>query len=269
MRPTVIYIPELRRSFGSISEAARAAGADPSNVGKVLRGSRRTAAGLHFEYRWAREEGRGEMIRELQDTIRKANDIIVRGKLRKRFGFSKEMQDIDMWRDFIGSTTKTFEAVNRKTGRPEKVRIEAIAAGTKNFQTYSVGEMELVKRKLEQRIFLAEKAEKKMDEDIKNLGSMLGLSFREALEYDNIFGEFYRMLHLGAQDQRVGSNEMLQIEINVTNAGASEDQVQDLFQKLDRFFADPSLPRAEFDRIIDNAYMELGIGDEFGNEDLF
>ena len=106
-------------------------------------------------------------------------------------------------------------------------------------------------------------------EDIKNLGSMLGLSFREALEYDNIFGEFYRMLHLGAQDQRVGSNEMLQIEINVTNAGASEDQVQDLFQKLDRFFADPSLPRAEFDRIIDNAYMDLGIGDEFGNEDLF
>lgn len=269
MRPTVIYIPELRKSFRTVSEAARAAGADPSNVGKVLRGSRRTAAGMHFEYRWAREEGRGQAIRELQDTIRQANDILVRGKLRKRFGFSKEMQDIDIWRDFIGSTDRTFEAVDRKTGQPVKVRIEAIASAPKNFTTYSVGEIELIQRKIEQRIFLAKKAEKKMDEDIKNLGSLLGLSFREALEYDNIFGEFYRMLHLGAQDQRVGSNEMLEIETKVTNAGATEEQVRDLFEKLDRFFADPSLPRAEFDRIIDNAYMDLGIGDEFGNEDLF
>lgn len=252
MRATVIYIPELRRSFGSISEAARAAGADPSNVGKVLRGSRRSAGGFHFEYRWAHEEGRGEALASLRESIAKANKLIRYGKERKRFGFSKELQDLDTLRDIIGSTKKGL-----------------FSSSPKKFVTYSVGEIEHIQQKIDQRIYLAQKAIKKMDDDIKNLADMLGLSFKEALEYDMIFPEFYRMLKLAGQDCRIGTNEMLEIEIAITNAGATEEQVTDLFDRLQNFFADPSLPREVFDRAVSKTYMDLGIGDEFGNEDLF
>lgn len=43
-----IYIPELDKTFETISAAAKAAGVDPSNVGKVIRGKRQTAGGFHF-----------------------------------------------------------------------------------------------------------------------------------------------------------------------------------------------------------------------------
>lgn len=253
MRRTVIYVPELGQSFWTVSAAASAAGADPSNVGKVLRGQRKSAGGFHFEYRWAPESGRGSAIRDLQATIREANRIIFEEKEHKRFGFSKELQDLDRFRDLIGST---------KQGR--------IKSSAKTFETYSVPEIELISQKINQRIFLAKKALKKMDEDIKDLASMLGLSFHEALEYDLIFPEFYRMLQLAAKDNRVGTNEMLETEIELTNAGASEKQMQELFGKLNRFFADPGLPREYFDAAVNKVRGELGISeDDFGNEDLF
>lgn len=262
MRATVIYIPELRRSFGSISEAARAAGADPSNVGKVLRGSRRSAGGYHFEYRWAKEKGRGEALSSLRESIEKANNLIQYGKERKRFGFSKELQDIDSIRDFVG--TKFIKSNNEK--------IALISASSKNFVTYSVGEIQKLQQKIDQRIYLADKAIKKMDDDIKNLADMLGLSFHEALRYDNIFPEFYRMLKLAAQDKRLGTNVMLDIEIAITNAGASEAQVLDLFDRLKVFFADKSLAPDVFWSEVQKTFDDLGISsasDVFGNEDLF
>ena len=264
MRETVIYIPELKLSFSSVAAAARAAGADPSNVGKVLRGKRKTASGYHFEYRWKKEPGRGAAIRELQAAIAKANDLIKKGKERRRFGFSKELQEIDKFRDFIGSTEKRIIVSGKKQ------KISLITASAKAFTTFSVGEMEKIAQKLQQRVFIAKKAISRIDEDIKNLASMLGLSFKEALEYDMIFPEFYRMLQLAAKDNRIGTNEMLEIEIEVTNAGASEAQMVELFGKLNRFFADPSMPREFFDDAVNKLREDLGISeDEFGNEDLF
>lgn len=271
MRRTVIYIPELGKSFWSVSAAAAAAGADPSNVGKVLRGQRKSAGGFHFEYRWAKEAGRGDAIKAAQAAIKEANRIIFEEKEHKRFGFSSELQNLDKFRDLIGSTKK---------GR--------IKSSTKTFETYSVGEIELITQKVQQRIFLAKKALKKMDEEIKDLASMLGLSFNEALEYDIVFPEFYRMLQLAAKDQRIGTNEMLEVEQELTQAGASEIQMQTLFNKLDRFFADPAIERSYFDeavaevkrgileeklkkegRAIPKKDISEAFEEEFGNEDLF
>lgn len=245
MRPTVIFVPELRRSFATISAAARATGADASNVGKVLRGQRRSAKGYTFEFRWAKEEGRSEALAELRDAVGRANKLIQTAKERRRFGFSKEMQELDRLRDVLGST---------KSGR--------FKSSAKTYSTYSVGEIEHITGKIEQRIYLAERALKRLDDEIKDLASMLGLSFREALNYEMIAPEFYRMLELADKDQRVGTNEMLEIEIKITNAGASEKQVQGLFDKLHRFFADPSMPREFFDAAV-NQTME----DVRGNDD--
>lgn len=245
MRPTVIFVPELRRSFATISAAARATGADASNVGKVLRGQRRSAKGFTFEYRWAKEEGRSEALAELRDAVGRANKLIQTAKKRRRFGFSKEMQELDRLRDVLGST---------KSG--------LFKSSAKTYSTYSVGEIEQITRKIEQRIELAERAKKRLDDEIKDLASMLGLSFNEALNYEMIAPEFYRMLELADKDQRVGTNEMLEIEIKITNAGASEKQVQGLFDKLSRFFADPSMPREFFDAAV-NQTME----DVRGNDD--
>ena len=272
MRRTVIFVPELGQSFWTVSAAASAAGADPSNVGKVLRGQRKTAGGFHFEYRWAPEAGRGKAIRDIQASIKEANRIIFEEKEHKRFGFSKELQDLDKFRDLIGTT---------KQGR--------IKSSAKTFETYSRPEIELLNQKINQRIFLAKKALKKMDEDIKDLAAMLGLSYNEALEYDLIFPEFYRMLQLAAKDQRIGTNEMLEVEIDLTNAGASEIQMQTLFNKLTRFFNDPALDRSYFDDAVNKVKLEIlkdklekegksltpdmdiesEFEAEFGNEDLF
>lgn len=240
MRATVIYVPELRRSFATIAAAARATGADASNVGKVLRGNRRTAGGLHFEMRWAREEGRGEALSALRAATSKANELLQTAKARKKFGFSAELQDLDKLRDVLGSTQKG-----------------GFSASPKKYTSYSVGEIEAITQKLEQRIKIAEKALRKLDDEIRDLADMLGLSFREALQYEMIVPEFYRMLDLAGKDQRIGTNEMLEIEIKITNAGASEEQVQRLFGKLNRFFADPSMPRDYFDAAVDEAYTEI------------
>lgn len=254
MRETVIYIPELKLSFSSVAAAARAAGADPSNVGKVLRGKRKTASGYHFEYRWKKEPGRGAAIRELQEVVREANRLIYDMKRRQRFGFSKTIQDIDRFRDFMGTNAKGF-----------------LRSSSKEFTTYSVEEIVNLKNKLQEKVSRAqEEINKILDTEIKNLASMLGLSFHEALRYNYIFPEFYRMLQLASQDQRIGTNEMLELEIEVTNAGASEAQMIKLFNKLNRFFADPSLPREVFDNAANELRGDLGISeDEFGNEDLF
>lgn len=240
MRATVIYIPELRRSFSTIAAAARAAGVDASNVGKVLRGQRRTAGGLHFEMRWAREEGRGEALQALREQVNRANEMLQTAKIRKKFGFSAELQDLDKLRDVLGSTQKG-----------------AFTASPKKYTSYSVGEIEAITEKLGQRIKIAEKALKKLDDTIRDFAGMLGLSFREALTYEMIVPEFYRMLDIASKDQRVGTNEMLEIEIKITNAGATEAQVTKLFTKLNFFFADPSLPREIFDAAVDEAYTEI------------
>lgn len=244
MRATVIYVPELRRSFATIAAAARAAGADASNVGKVLKGQRRTAGGLHFEMRWAREEGRGEALRALFEQIDRANEMLVTAKERKKFGFSKELQDLDRMRDDIGSTKKGF-----------------FTKSAKAFASWSVEDLQHDTQKLMQGIRTAEKALRKLDDEIRDLADMLGLSFREALQYEMIVPEFYRMLDLAGKDQRIGTNEMLEVEIEITNAGASEEQVQRLFGKLNRFFADPSMPRDYFDAAVDEIRTEI-FGDQ-------
>jgi len=244
MRATVIYVPELRRSFATIAAAARATGADASNVGKVLKGQRRTAGGLHFEMRWAREEGRGEALRALFEQIDRANEMLVTAKERKKFGFSKELQDLDKLRDDIGSTKKGF-----------------FTKSAKAFASWSVEDLQHDTQKLMQGIRTAEKALRKLDDEIRDLADMLGLSFREALQYEMIVPEFYRMLDLAGKDQRIGTNEMLEVEIKITNAGASEEQAQRLFGKLNRFFADPSMPRDYFDAAVDEIWTEI-MGDQ-------
>lgn len=244
MRATVIYVPELRRSFATIAAAARATGADASNVGKVLKGQRRTAGGLHFEMRWAREEGRGEALRALFEQIDRANEMLVTAKERKKFGFSKELQDLDRMRDDIGSTKKGF-----------------FTKSAKAFASWSVEDLQHDTQKLMQGIRTAEKALRKLDDEIRDLADMLGLSFREALQYEMIVPEFYRMLDLAGKDQRIGTNEMLEVEIEITNAGATEEQVQRLFGKLNRFFADPSMPRDYFDAAVDEIRTEI-LGDQ-------
>ena len=240
MRRTVIFIPELGKSFWTVSAAAAAAGADPSNVGKVLRGQRKSAGGFHFEYRWAPESGRGKAIRDIQASIKEANRIIFEEKEHKRFGFSKELQELDKFRDITGSTKEGL-----------------LRSSAKAFVTFSRTEIELINQKINQRIFLAKKALKKMDEDIKDLAAMLGLSYNEALEYDLIFPEFYRMLQLASKDQRIGTNEMLEVEIELTNAGASEAQMQKLFNKLTRFFNDPALDRSYFDDAVNEVKLKI------------
>lgn len=240
MRETVIYVPELRRSFATIAAAARATGADASNVGKVLKGQRRTAGGMHFEMRWAREEGRGDALRALFEQIDRANEMLVTAKERKKFGFSKELQDLDRMRDDIGSTKKGF-----------------FTKSAKAFASWSVEDLQHDTQKLMQGIRTAEKALRKLDDEIRDLADMLGLSFREALQYEMIVPEFYRMLDLAGKDQRIGTNEMLETEILITNMGATEEQVQNLFDKLNRFFADPALPRSYFDEAVEATIVDI------------
>lgn len=240
MRPTVIYIPELKKTFATISAAARATKTDASNVGKVLRGQRKTAGGLHFEYRWAKEEGRSEALAALRASLKKANELLQTAKERRRFGFSKELQELDKLRDVLGST---------KGGR--------FKTSSQTFTTYSVGEIEQITGKIDQRLYHARKALKKLDDEIRDLADMLGLSFQEALRYELLIPEFYRMLELADKDQRVGTNEMLEIEMKITNAGATDKQVSELFGKLNRFFADPSLPREFFDSAVQKTIEDI------------
>lgn len=246
MRPTIIYVRELRRSFATISAAARATGADASNVGKVLRGQRRSAKGFTFEYRWAKEEGRSEALAELRSAVGRANELIQTAKRRRRFGFSNEMQELDKLRDVLGST---------RGGR--------FKSSPKTYSTYSVGEIEQITRKIEQRIYLAERALDRLDDEIKDLAAMLGLSFYEALKYEMIAPEFYRMLELADKDQRVDTNEMIEVEIKVTNAGATEEQVSNLFDKLNHFFADPNLPREYFDNAVNKTIEDIRGNDDY------
>lgn len=246
MRPTVIYVPELKKTFATISAAARATKTDASNVGKVLRGQRKTAGGLHFEYRWAKEEGRSEALAALRASLKEANKLLQTAKERRRFGFSKELQELDKLRDVLGST---------KGGR--------FKTSAQTYTTYSVGEIEQITGKIEQRLYHARKALKKLDDEIRDLADMLGLSFQEALRYEILVPEFYRMLELADKDQRVGTNEMLEIEIHITNAGATQEQVAKLFDKLNKFFADPALPREYFDSAVRKTIENIRKNDDY------
>lgn len=246
MRKTVVFVPELGRSFASISAAAIATGADPSNIGKVLRGRRRSAKGFTFEYRWAKEEGRSEALAELRDALKQANQLIQTAKKRKQFGFMAEFQELDKLRDVIGSNQRGY-----------------IKTASKDFVTYSVPEIERITRVVKKRLSNAQKAKEKADETVRDFADMLGLSFAEALEYEPMVPEFYRMLELADKDQRVGTNEMLEIEIKITNAGADAGQVAILFGKLYNFFADPSLPREYFDNAVNKAIEDIRGNDDY------
>lgn len=246
MRPTVIFIPELHRSFATIAAAARATGADASNVGKVLRGQRRSAKGFTFEYRWAKESGRSQALAELRDALKQANQLIQTAKERKKFGFMAEFQELDKLRDVIGSDQEGY-----------------IKTSTKDFVTYSVPEIERITRVVKKRLSNAQKAKKKADETVRDFADMLGLSFTEALEYEPLVPEFYRMLELADKDQRVGTNEMLEIEIKITNAGADAGQIVILFGKLYHFFADPSLSREYFDNAVNKAIEDIRGNDNY------
>ena len=94
-----IYVPELNQVFASINAAARAAGVDPSNVGKILRGKRKTAGGYHFAY--------AESVADQQST-RKQIQAVQQQQQQQRYQRGARRALLDIVHDRLVSINRRY-----------------------------------------------------------------------------------------------------------------------------------------------------------------
>ena len=107
---------ETGQKFKSIAEAARAAGVDSSNVGKVLKGKRKHAGG--FRFKWVSDIPLDQVyknaISSAQAAIRAANLAIKEYKRENVYSIGKAVGELLEIGDIIGTTSRGYLRQSRK-----------------------------------------------------------------------------------------------------------------------------------------------------------
>ena len=235
---------KTRRLYDSIAAAARAAGVDASNLGKVLRGQRKTAGGIRFEYVEERtaEDLYEAQVRGVRGALREANAIIRQYKREHVYSLGSAIGELLEMGDIIGLTKAGYLPQNLKSIR------EAFPGVT------WLPELQ----QLQARLFeLTRKAESQLQAAIQekiDLADQFGVSVAKMEEYMPLMPEVFQVLDTAGKDKSVGTNRVYEMIRNAMQNYVSRGDLRRLLRGIEKWFADPDRDADGLDDVYNRWY---------------
>ena len=221
---------ETGQTFKSIAEAARAAGTDASNIGKVLRGKRKQAGGFRFQ--WVPdippEQVYKNALSSAQAAIRAANLAIKEYKRENVYSIGKAVGELLELGDIIGTTSRGYLRQSRQGLKEAFPGIEDLP------------DIQQITRQLEK---LTQKAWDQLDKAIQektDLADQFGISVNQMNEYMNLMPEIFDILYIAGTDPRVGSNEVYETFKDAMQNYVSRKDLRNLMERVTRWFGNPN-----------------------------
>lgn len=237
---------ETGQTFKSIAEAARAAGVDSSNVGKVLKGKRKHAGGFRFQ--WVSDIPLDQVYKNVlssaQAAIRAANLAIKEYKRENVYSIGKAVGELLELGDIIGTTSRGYLRQSRQGLKEAFPGIEDLA------------DIQQLTRQLEK---LTQKAWDQLQnaiQDKKDLADQFGISESKMNEYMNLMPEVFQILDTAGTDPRVGSNQVFDRIKDAMQLYVSRADLKKLLERTERYYKNPKRSE-DFDEVYQKWYKRI------------
>lgn len=254
-----IFVPQTGTIYPSAAAAASALGVDASNVGKVIRGSRKSAGGYNFvpvdpsispatlrDITEAIDTSLSEKQRKRQESRRKSGfkrlskEEQAAAKARSRAAkelsrtlveankIMKEYQKRGL--DAISGVIPELEALKGIIGKNKRGGFQA---KQKELEKFSQEQLEALKRRIDKQLNRKnfrdlEAAEKKK----QAVAYQLGISSEELDNYANMLPTLWNVLQLANQIEGAGSDPVYQEIMDAIQSGADPDQLQEILEEI-------------------------------------
>lgn len=248
-----IFVPQTGTIYPSITKAAKALGVDPSNIGKVLRGARKSAGGFNFvRVDPATSAKTLQDISEALDTslskAQKSRQAKARRRNRGRISAAERaaLQAHNQAARDLSGVLKEANKIMREYDKrglsgissviPELEALKGIIGANKRggFLTDPKELTRFSKDKLEQlKDRITQQLNRKNFRDINEaeqrkmgVAYQLGLSSEELDEYAELLPTLWNVLQLANQIEGAGSDPVYQEIIDAMSAGVDADELQ-------------------------------------------
>ncbi len=255
-----IFVPSLGESFPTISAAAKATGADPSNIRKVLTGQRQTAGGRYFIV--VPEETTAEDLRKIQKDVEQRTTLKKRKQLeknRKKSAPKVSPEERQRQREKRAAAKRLhgiLVGVNAAIRQLEKenvaqfsdavaelANIKAIIGSNKigGFDTSLSNLMNLTAQQINAAIATAEKQAQRLEntpsETLKKkraaVAFQFGLSSEELEEYDPVLPVLWDLLHMArAQQGNDYERSLYDAVVDAVNLRRSPEELRKTLQDI-------------------------------------
>lgn len=255
-----IFVPQTGTIYPSAAAAASALGVDASNVGKVIRGSRKSAGGYNFvpvdpsispatlrDITEAIDTSLSEKQRKRQESRRKSGfkrlskEEQAAAKARSRAAkelsrtlveankIMKEYQKRGL--DAISGVIPELEALKGIIGKNKRGGFQA---KQKELEKFSQEQLEALKRRIDKQLNRKnfrdlEAAEKKK----AAVAFQLGISSEELDDYASMLPTLWNILQLANQIEGAGSNPVYQEITDALQSGADPDQLNEILKEIE------------------------------------
>lgn len=235
------------RLYNSIAAAAKAAMLDPSNVGKVLRGQRKTAGGIRFE--WVEERSAEDLyegqLRGVQNALRQANAIIREYKREHVYSLGSAIGELLEMGDIIGLTKSGYLPQNLKSIRAAFPNVTWIP------------ELQQMQNRLYE---LTQKAERQLQVAIQekiDLADQFGISVAKMEEYMPLMPEVFQVLKTAGTDPSIGTNLVYEKIENAMQNYVSRGDLRRLLRGIEKWYADPDRDADGLEDVYTNWYRKV------------
>lgn len=268
-----IFVPQTGTIYPSAAAAASALGVDASNIGKVIRGSRKSAGGYNFvtvdpgiepatlrditealdtslsEKQKARQSKRREAgFKRLSKEEQAAAKARSRATNRAAKELSRSLVEANKLLkeyqkrglDAISGVVPELEALKGIIGKNKRGGFQA---SQKELKKFSQEQLEALKRRIDKQ--LNRKNFRNLEEAEKKKAAVayqLGVSSEELDNYASLLPTLWHVLQLSRQIEGAGSNPVYQEIMEALQSGADPDQLKDILEEIE----------AEHKDIIDN-----------------
>lgn len=264
MAKTNIFVPQTGTIYPSLSAAASALGVDASNIGKVIRGSRKSAGGYNFvpvdpgiapatlrDITEALDTSLSERQRARQEKSRKAGfkrlskeeQAAAKARARATSKAAKELSRSlveanklmkeyqKRGLDAISGVIPELEALKSIIGKNKRGGFQA---SQKELQKFSKEQLEALKRRIDQQLNRksfkdVEAAEKKK----AAVAYQMGISSEELDAYADMLPTLWNVLQLANQIEGAGSDPVYQEIMYAMQSGADPEQLQEILKEIE------------------------------------
>lgn len=263
MAKTQVFVPQTGTIYPSAAAAASALGVDASNIGKVIRGSRKSAGGYNFvpvdpgiapatlrditealdtslsEKQKARQSKRRQAgFKRLSKEEQAAAKARARATNRAAKELSRSLVEANKLLkeyqkrglDAISGVVPELEALKGIIGKNKRGGFQA---SQKELKKFSQEQLEALKRRIEKQLNRKNFRDLEAQEKKKTaVAFQLGVSSEELDAYADILPTLWNVLHLANQIEGAGSDPVYQEIMDAIQSGADPEQLKDILEEI-------------------------------------
>lgn len=255
-----VFVPQTGTIYPSAAAAASALGVDASNIGKVIRGARKSAGGYNFvpvdpsispatlrEITEAINTSLSEKQKQRQEKRRKtgfkrlSKEEQAAAKARARAAkelsrslveankLMKEYQKRGL--DAISGVIPELEALKGIIGKNKRGGFQA---NKKELEKFSQGQLEALKRRIDKQLNRKDFKDLERAEQKKAaVAFQLGISSEELDKYAELLPTFWNVLQLANQIEGAGSDPVYQEIMDALQSGADPEQLKEILGEIE------------------------------------